>query len=79
MFENGGLRNICGPIKKEVTGEWKRLHNEELHNSYSSQNIIRVTKSRRKRWAVHEARVGERRNSYRGMMGNPQDRARRKT
>jgi hypothetical protein len=55
VFENKVLRNIFGAVKKEVTGEWRRLHNEELHNSYSSQNIIRMMKSRKMRWAEHVA------------------------
>jgi len=55
VFESRVWRNIFGPIKEEVTGEWRRLHNEELYNSYSSQNIIRVMKSRRIRWAGHVA------------------------
>jgi hypothetical protein len=60
VFENRVLRRICGPKGDEVTGEWRRLHNEELNDPYSSLNIIRVIKSRRLRWAGHVARMGER-------------------
>jgi hypothetical protein len=55
------LRRIFGPKRDEVTGEWRRLHNEELYALYSSPNIFRVIKSRRLRWAGHVARMGERR------------------
>ena len=55
------LRRIFGPRKDEVTGEWRRLHNEELNDLYSSPNIVRVIKSRRMRWAGHVARIGEER------------------
>jgi hypothetical protein len=58
VFENNVLRRIFGPKRDEVTGEWRRLHNEELHALYSSPNIIRVMKSRRLRWAGHVARMG---------------------
>ena len=58
-FENMVLRRIFGPRRDEVTGEWKRLHNEELSDLYSSPNIVRVIKSRRMRWAGHVARMGE--------------------
>ena len=61
VFENMVLRRIFGPRRDEVTGEWRRLHNEELNNLYSSPNIVRVTKSRRMRWAGHVARMGEER------------------
>jgi len=60
-FENMVLRRIFGPRRDEVTGEWRRLHNEELSDLYSSPNIVRVTKSRRKRWAGHVARMVEER------------------
>ena len=59
MFENMVLRRIFGPRRDEVKGEWRRLHNEELHDLYSSPNIVRVIKSRRLRWAGHVARMGE--------------------
>jgi hypothetical protein len=50
VFENRVLRRICGPKRDDVTGDWRKLHNEELHNLYSSPNIIRMIKSRRMRW-----------------------------
>jgi hypothetical protein len=58
VFENRVLRRIFGPKRDEVTGEWRRLHNEELYALYSSPDIIRVIKSRRLRWAGHVARMG---------------------
>jgi hypothetical protein len=61
VFENRVLRRIFEPKKDDVTGEWRKLHNEELHNLYSSQNIIRQMQSRRMRWAGHVARMGEER------------------
>jgi hypothetical protein len=60
VFENRVLRRILGPKKDEVTGEWRKLHNEELHNVYSSPNIIRTIKSRRMKWAGHVARMEKR-------------------
>jgi hypothetical protein len=59
VFENRVLRRIYGPKRDDVTGEWRKLHNEELHILYSSQNIIRQMKSRRMRWAGHVACMGE--------------------
>jgi hypothetical protein len=59
VFENRVLRRIFGPKRDEVTGDWRKLHNEELHNLYSSPNIIRKMKSRRMRWAGHVAQWGE--------------------
>jgi hypothetical protein len=59
VFENRELRRIFGP-KREVTGGWRKLHNEELHNLHSSTNIIRMIKSRRMRWTGHVARMGRR-------------------
>jgi len=64
------LRRIFRPKSYEVTWEWRKLHNEELINLYSSPNIFRVTKSRRMRWAGHVARMGERRCVYRVWWGN---------
>jgi len=57
VFENMVLRRIFEPKRDEVTGEWRKLHNEELNDLYFSSNIIRVTKSRRKRWVGHIALV----------------------
>jgi hypothetical protein len=65
VFENRVLRRILGPKRDGVTGGWRKLHNEELHNLYSSPGIIRIIKSRRMRWAGHVARMGEKRNVYR--------------
>ena len=61
VFQNTVLRRIFGPRRDEVTGEWRRLHNEELNDLQSSLNIVRVIKSRRMRWAGHVARMGEER------------------
>jgi hypothetical protein len=58
MFENRVLRRIFGPKMDEVTGEWRKLHNEELHDLYSSLSIIRIIKVRRMRWAGHVAQMG---------------------
>jgi len=63
------LRRICGPNRDEVTGEWRKLQNEELKDLYCSPNIIRVIKSRIMRWAGHVARMEERRDVYRGFLG----------
>jgi hypothetical protein len=64
VFENRVLRGIFEPMRKEVTGDWGRLHNEELHNLYVSSNIIGVMKSRRKRWVEHVIHMGEVRHIY---------------
>jgi hypothetical protein len=64
VFENRVLRRTFGPKRDEVTVEWRKLHNEELHILYSSPSIIRQIKSRRMRWAEHVARMGEERNLY---------------
>jgi hypothetical protein len=69
VFENRVLRRIFGPKMDEVTGEWRRLHNEKLHDLYSSPTIFRVIKSRRMRWAGHVARMGEERGVYRVLVG----------
>ena len=71
MFENRVLRRIFGPKRDEVTGECKKLHNEELDDLYSSLNIVRVIKSSRMRWAGHVARMGEGRVVYRVLVGKP--------
>ena len=68
------LRRIFGPRRDEVTGEWKRLHNEELNDLYSSPNIARVINSRRMRWAGHVARMGEESGAYRVLVGKPEGR-----
>jgi hypothetical protein len=65
VFENRILRRIFGPQRDEVTGDWRKLHNEEFHNLYSSPNIIRMIKQRRLKWAGHVARMVETRNAYR--------------
>jgi len=71
VFEDMVLRRIFGPEKDEVTGECRRLHNEELSDLYSSPNIVRVIKSRRMRWAEHVA-MGEERGVYRILLGKPE-------
>jgi hypothetical protein len=74
VFENRVLRRIFGPKGDEITGEWRKLHNEELNDLCSSPNIIRVIKSRRMRWAGHVARMGEGRGAYRILVGRPEGR-----
>ena len=69
LFEKIVLRRIFGPRRDEVTGGWRRLHNEELNDLYSSPNIVRVIKSRRMRWAGHVARVDEEMGVYRVLVG----------
>jgi hypothetical protein len=69
VFENRVLRRIFGPKRDEVMGEWRKLHNEELRDLYSSPSIIRIIKSRRMRWAGHIPRMGEKRNEYRLLVG----------
>ena len=72
MFENRVLRRIFGPKRDGVTGKWRKLHNEELNDLYSSPNIVRVNKSRRLRWAGHVARMEKRRGVYRVLVGKPE-------
>jgi hypothetical protein len=74
MFENRVLRRIFGPRRDEVTGEWRKLHNEELHILYCSANIIKRIRSRRMRWAGHVARMGEERNVYTVLMESQKER-----
>jgi hypothetical protein len=73
VFENRALRRIFGPKRDEVMGDWRKLHNGELHNLYSSPDIIRQIKSRRMRWAGHVACMGEGRNVYRVLVGKPEE------
>jgi hypothetical protein len=72
VLENRVLRRIFGPERDEVTEGWRKLHNEELHDLYSLPNIIRMIMSRRMRLAGHIARIGEKRNAYRLLVGNPE-------
>jgi hypothetical protein len=71
VFENRVLRRIFGP-KREEEGSWRKLHNDELHDLYSSPNIVRVIKSRRMRWAGHVVPMGEGRGVYRVPIGGPE-------
>jgi len=73
MFENGVLRRIFGPKRDEVTGKWRKLHNEGLNDLYSSPNIFRMIKSRRIRWEGDVARMGKRRDVYRVLVGKPEE------
>jgi hypothetical protein len=68
------LRRIFGPKKDEMMGVWRKLHNEELHDLYSSPSIISIIKSRRMRWTGHVARMGEKRNVYRLWWGSQKER-----
>jgi len=72
VFENRVLSRIFWPKRDEVTREWRKLHNEELNDLYSSPNFVRVTKSRRMRWAGHVARMGEKRGVYRVLVEKPE-------
>jgi hypothetical protein len=72
MFENRVLRRVFGPKRDEVTGDWRKLHKEELNDLYSLPNIVRVVKSRRMRWAGHVARMGEDRGVHRVLVGKPE-------
>ena len=74
MFENMVLRRIFGPRRDEITGECRRLHNEELNDLYSSSNIVRMIKSRRMKWAGHVARMGEERGCIGSWWGNRRER-----
>ena len=72
MFENRVLRTVFGPTRDEVTGEWRKLHNEEFSDLYSLPNIVRVVKSRRMRWAGHVALMEEGRGVHRVLVGKPE-------
>jgi hypothetical protein len=72
VFENRVLRRIFGAAWDEVTGEWRKLHKEELSDLDCSPNIVRVIKSRRMRWEGHVARIEERRGVYRVLVGKPE-------
>ena len=69
---NRVLRRVFGPKRDEVTGEWRKLHNEELNDLYSLPNIVRVVKSRRMRWSEHVARMGEDRGVHRVLVVKPE-------
>jgi hypothetical protein len=74
VFGNRVLRRLFGPKRDEVMGEWRKLHDEELHDLYSSPSIIRIiTQSRRMRWVRHVARMGKKRNAYTLLVGNPEE------
>jgi hypothetical protein len=72
VFEIRVPSRIIGPKRDEVRGGWRKLHNEELHNLYSSPSIIRMIRSRRMRWEWYVARMGQKRNAYRILVGKPQ-------
>ena len=72
MFENRALRRVFGSKRDEVTGKWRKLHNEELRDLYSLRSIVRVVKSRRMRWAWHVAGMGEGRGVHRVLVGKPE-------
>jgi hypothetical protein len=72
VFENRVLRRIFGPKRDEVTEEWRKLHNEELHNLYSTPGITRQIKLRRMRWAGHVACMGQERKLYKVLAGKPE-------
>jgi hypothetical protein len=76
VFENRVLRRIFGPKRNEVTGEWRKRHNEELRDLYSSPSIIRIFKLRKMRWAGHVARVLEKRHVYCLLVGEPEGKRR---
>ena len=79
MFENRVLERIFGPKRDEVTGEWRKLHNEKLNDQYSSPNINRVIKSRKLRWAGHVVLMGDGRDAYRVWWENLRERIAWKT
>ena len=72
VFENGVLRSIFVPKRDEITGEWRKLHNDELNDLYCSPHIVRVIKSRRMKWTEHVVHMGEGRGIYRDLVGKPE-------
>jgi hypothetical protein len=72
VFEIRVLGRVFSPKRNEVTGEWRKLHNEELHNLCSSSHTIRIIKASRMRWAGHVELVGEKKNAYRLLIGTPE-------
>jgi hypothetical protein len=72
VFENRVLRRMFGAKRDEITGELRKMHSEELHNLYSSPNIIKQIKSRKMKWAGHVARMGEEKNVHKVLMGKPE-------
>jgi len=72
VFENRALRRIFGPKRDKVRGEWRKLHNEELNNLYSSSDIVWVIKSRRTRWTGHVAHMGDTTGIFRVLVGKPE-------
>jgi hypothetical protein len=72
VFENRVLRRLFGPKRDELTGEWMKLHSEELHNLYLPPVIIRQIRSRRMRWTGHVARMGEKRKVHKVLVGKPE-------
>jgi hypothetical protein len=72
VFQNKVLRRIFGPKGDGMTGGWRKLHNEELRDLYSSPSIIKIIKPRRMKWAGHVTRMGEKRNAYRLLVGKPE-------
>jgi len=74
VFENRVFKRLFGPKRDAITGEWRKLHNEELSDLYSLSNIVRVVKSRRMRWAGHVVRMGEGRVVHRVLVGKPEGR-----
>jgi hypothetical protein len=73
VFENRVLSRLFGRKKDEMSGEWRKFHNEDLHNLYSSADIIRQIKSRRMMWSGHVVRTGEERQMYKVLVGSPYD------
>jgi hypothetical protein len=71
-LKNRVLRRIFGPKRKEIAGSWGRLHNEELHNLYTSPHVIRVIRSRKMRWVGHTARIWDMKIAYRDLVGEPE-------